>query len=335
MSRAKRSASQVVITGPPIAEEGMELLGKECSVQCIEPYLQPSEIARVLRDKRTDGLLVRMGRITREVIEASPNLRVIAKHGTGVDNIDLSAATELGIPVLIAPFANYQSVAEHVLGLMLALAKDIPRLDARIRESHWDKPNYRGVELSGKTLGLVGFGRIGRRVRQLVAPLEMKVSVYDPFLKPDEVPPGVRRVEKLEELLECADIVSLHCPLTRETRHLIGEKEFRIMKRTAWLINTARGEVVDEEALIDALKGGEIAGAGIDTFSSEPPRDISGLAHAGKTVLTPHIAGITEESFRRLGIEAAKNILTILQGRTPDRECLVNPEVLEHCSHTN
>jgi len=166
-------------------------------------------------------------------------------------------------------------------------------------------------------------------VKELVAPLQMKVLVYDPLLESSEIPPDVLRVEKLEELLKSADIVSLHCPLTEETRHLIGKSELKMMKKTAWLINTSRGEVVDQLALIAALKEGEIAAAGIDTFSKEPPEDMKALCNAGKTVLTPHIAGITQESFERMGIEAAKNILTILQGKRPDRECVVNPEVFE------
>lgn len=329
MEKSTKFLFNVVITGPPIAKEAMDLLGKRCTVENTEPYLQPLELAQKLRDEKTDGLLVRMGKITEEVIKASPNLKVIAKHGTGVDNIDVGAATESKIPVLITPFANYESVAEHVLGLMLALAKDIIRLDVRIRGGHWDKSHYRGVELYAKTLGLIGFGRIGHRVKELVDPLQMKVLVYDPYLRSNAIPPDIRRVEKLEELLKCADIVSLHCPLTQETRHLIGKNELKMMKKTALLINTARGEVVNEKALIDALKDGEIAGAGIDTFSKEPPEDIKALCNAGKTALTPHIAGITEESFERLGIEAAKNILTIFEGKTPDRNCVVNPEVFE------
>lgn len=329
MAAGMNSLFNVVITGPPIAKKAMDLLGKRCTVENTEPYLQPLELAQRLRDNNTDGLLVRMGRITGAVIRASANLKVIAKHGTGVDNIDVDAATQLKIPVLITPFANYESVAEHVLGLMLSLAKDIPRLDGRVREGQWDKPHYRGMELYGKALGLIGFGRIGRRVHELVAPLRMKVLVYDPFLQSDQIPAEATRVEKLEELLKSADIISLHCPLTNETRNLISRNEFKRMKKTAWLINTARGEVVNEEALVDALRNGEIAAAGIDTFSREPPEDINPLCDAGKTVLTPHIAGITEESFERLGIEAAKNILTILEGKMPDGEYVVNPEVFE------
>jgi D-3-phosphoglycerate dehydrogenase len=328
MTKSTNSRFSVVITGPSIANEGMKLLRKTCSVENTEPYLSPSELAAKLRHNETDGLLVRMGKITEEVIRASAHLKVIAKHGTGVDNIDVKAATELRIPVLVTPFANYESVAEHVLGLMLALAKDIPRLDARMREGHWDKPRYRGTELQGKTLGLIGFGRIGRRVRELVAPFHMRVLVYDPLLQSEQLPSEVTRVEELDELLKRADIVSLHCPLTGQTRHLIGEGELRTMKETAWLINTARGEIVDEGALIGALEKGEIAAAGIDTFSVEPPGDVEALRNAGKTVLTPHIAGITEGSFERMGIEAARNILTVLEGKKPSGECLVNPRVL-------
>ncbi len=329
MKKNKHPLFRVIITGPSIAKEAMELLSKTCHIEVIEPYPKPSELALKLLHEKTDALIVRTGKITVEVIKASSNLKVITKHGIGVDNIDVSAATELKIPVMITPFANYESVAEHTLGLILALAKDIPSLDSRIRQGYWDKSDDRGVELCYKTLGLIGFGRIGRRVRELVAPLQMKVLVFDPFLNPNEVLPDVIRVKKIEPLLKSADIISLHCPLTEQTRHLISKNELKMMKKTAWLINTARGEVVDEEALISALKKGEIAAAGMDTFNKEPPEDIHLLCRAGKTILTPHIAGITEESFKRMGIDAAKNVLTILKGEKPDKRCVVNPEVFE------
>lgn len=329
MKKSKPSLYQVIITGASIAKEAMELLSKTCNAECVGAYPKPSELALKLRREKTDALIVRTGKMTAEVIKASPNLKVITKHGIGVDNIDVRAATGLKIPVMITPFANYESVAEHTLALILALARDIPRLDSRIRQGHWDKYDSRGVELCYKTLGLIGFGRIGRRVRELVAPLQMKVLVYDPFLNPNEVLRDVTRVRKIEPLLKSADIVSLHCPLTEQTRHLISKNELKMMKKTAWLINTARGEVVDEEALIGALKKGEIAAAGMDTFNKEPPENIRLLIRAGKTILTPHIAGTTEESFKRMGLDAAKNVLTILKGEKPDKRCVVNPEVLE------
>jgi D-3-phosphoglycerate dehydrogenase len=178
-------------------------------------------------------------------------------------------------------------------------------------------------------LGLVGFGRIGRRVYELVSPLQMKVLVYDPYLTVENLPPDITLAAHLEDLLKEADIVSLHCPLTEQTRHLIGKKELEAMKKTAWLINTARGEVVDEEALISALQEGKIAGAGLDTFKKEPPEDLQLLCEAGKIVMTPHVAGATEEAFQRMGIEAAQNVLAVLEGKKIDKNYLANPEVLK------
>jgi D-3-phosphoglycerate dehydrogenase len=319
---------QVVITGDSIAPEAMKLLSGKCRVDFAGPYPNPAELAQKLSRLKADALIVRTGRIPGEVIKASPQLKVIAKHGIGVDTIDVKAASELKIPVLVASSANYESVAEHTLGLMLCLAKDIPWLDSRIRQGYWDKTTYRGRELFQKTLGLVGFGRIGRRVRELVAPLRMEILVYDPMIPEKDFPEGVTRVGKLETLLRKADIVSLHCPLTEQTRHLIGEKELGMMKKTAWLVNTARGEVVDGEALVRALREEKIAAAAIDTFPQEPPKDLRSLGNAGKVVLTPHIAAATEESFNRMGVEAAKNVLAILQGEIPEGDRVVNPEVL-------
>ena len=329
MTHAETSRFHVLVTGPQLAEEALALLSKTCRVSFTKPYIPSDELVEKLGRGPADAILVRMGQITQEVIEASPRLKVISKHGIGVDNIDIAAATRRNIPVTIACRANFESVAEHVLGLMFSLARNIPWLDTRFRQGRWEKPNYQGFELYAKTLGLVGFGRIGRRVRELVAPLKMTILVYDPLIRPETLPPDATRVHELETLLDRADIVSLHCPLTEKTRHLIGKNEFKRMKKTAWLINTARGAIVDQTALIEALEAGEIAAAGLDTFEEEPPAAITRLAGAGKTVLTPHIAGLTEASFRRMGLEAAGNILTVLEGKKPDLECVVNAEVIK------
>jgi D-3-phosphoglycerate dehydrogenase len=312
---------RVVITGDNLAPEAMKILSEKCRVVFTGPYPQPSVLAQKLREEKAHALILRTGKVPAEVVKASPDLKVIAKHGAGFDNIDVQTAT--------ASTANYESVAEHTLGLMFSLAKDIPRLDSRMRQGFWDKTQYRGVELYRKTLGLVGFGRIGRRLHELVAPLQMKVLVFDPFLRDGSLPPMVTLVSQLDELLQAADIVSLHCPLTEQTRNLIGKRELGIMKKSAWLINTARGEVVDEEALIAALQEGEIAAAGIDTFRKEPPDDLNLICNAGKVVVTPHVAAATEESFNRMGVEAARNVMTILEGKKPDRGSLANPEILE------
>ena len=318
----------VVVTSDRISPEAVELLSEKCRINFVGSYSKPSDIARIVSDNRADGLIVRTGKITREVIQASPRLRVIAKHGIGVDNVDVPAATELKIPVLISASANYRSVAEHALALMLSLAKDIPALDARVRGGHWDKTSYCGVELFGKGLGLVGFGRIGRCLAELVAPFGMNVVVFDPFMT-GEVPPGVTRVQEIGMLLKAVDIVSLHLPLTEGTRHLIGAAELRMMKKTAWLINTARGGIVDQEALIVALKEGTIAAAGLDTFAQEPPENLDRLCGAGKLVLPPHVGAATAESIVRMALEAARNVLMVLEGKKPERGVMVNPEMYD------
>ena len=320
---------RVVVTGDTLAPEAMEILSAKCRVVFAGPYPDPSNLAQLVRQERAQALIVRTGKATAEVIQASPDLKVVAKHGVGFDNIDVNAAASLRIPVMISATANFESVAEHTLGLMLSLAKDIPRMDGRMHQGFWDKTQYRGVELFKKTLGIIGFGRIGRRVSQLVAPLQMRILISDPYISEESMPPGIQRVSHLEPLLKEADIVSLHCPLTEETRNLIGKKELLRMKKTAFLINTARGGIADEEALIEALREGKIAGAAIDTFRQEPPEDLRRLCEAGKVILTPHIAAATDAAFTRMGAEAARNTLAILEGEKPDRNYMANPEILE------
>lgn len=319
----------VVIIGPPIAQEAVSLLSRSCRVEYAEASAPEDEVIHKVASCKTDALIVRMGKASGEVIRASPKLRVIAKHGIGVDNIDVVAATAAGIPVLITPRANYESVAEHTLGLMLAAARSIPRLDYRIRQGHWDKANYRGVELFRKTLGIVGFGRIGRRLQELVVPFQMKVVIYDPLLSAENLPPDIIRVDDIHELLKIADFVSINCPLTQTTRRLIGEKEIKIMKKSAWIINTSRGGIIDEADLLAALEGDEIRGAAIDTFMQEPPAGTPLLGRTRKTVLTPHIGGVTQESFIRMGMQAAENVLGFLESEAVDPDCVVNRDILE------
>jgi D-3-phosphoglycerate dehydrogenase len=322
------SLFRVVITGDTIAPEAMEILAGKCRVVFTGPYPPPEILAQKLKEEMAQALILRTGKVTADVVKASADLKVIAKHGAGFDNIDVQTATALKVPVVTAATANYESVAEHTLGLMFSLAKSISWLDGRMRQGFWDKTQFRGVELFRKILGLVGFGRIGRRVYELTAPLQMKVLVFDPLLPDRSLPSTVTRVLRLDDLLKASDIVSLHCPLTGQTRNLIGKRELEMMKKSAWLINTARGEVVDEEALITALQEGKIAAAGIDTFRKEPPEDVRRLCEAGRVVLTPHVAAATDEAFSRMGIEAARNTLTILERKEPDRDFVVNPEVL-------
>jgi D-3-phosphoglycerate dehydrogenase len=326
--KSEKSLYSVVVTGDSLAPEAMKLLEGTCRIVFAGPYPDPAKLAQLLRQEKAQGLILRTGKATADVIQASPDLKVVSKHGVGFDSIDVPAATALRIPVMISATANFESVAEHALGLMLCLAKDIPRMDGRMHQGFWDKTQYRGVELFRKTLGLIGFGRIGRRVSQLAAPLQVKILISDPYIPKESIPPEIWRVSPLENLLKEADIVSFHCPLTEETRNLIGKKELGRMKKTAWLINTARGGIVDEEALISALREGEIAGAALDTFRLEPPEDLRRLCEAGKLVLTPHIAAATDAAVTRMGVEAAQNTLAVLEGKLPDKNSMVNPEIL-------
>jgi D-3-phosphoglycerate dehydrogenase len=317
----------VVITGPALAESAMQELAGKCRIIKAEPYASAREIETIVRESRADGLIVRMGQIDAGVIEASDRLKVITKHGTGTDNIDRESADRANVPVMITPTANYESVAEHALGLLLAIGRGVVYLDDRMRQGNWDKSTFKGKELYGKTLGIVGYGRIGQRLAELVQPMAMNILVFDPFLKALKDATEATLVRELEHLLKVADFVSLCCPLTPQTSNLIGALQFKTMKNSAFLVNTARGGVVDEAALETALANGEIAGAALDTFAQEPPEKVSSFARFDNVILTPHIGGVSQESFERMGMQAVKNVLDVLESRPLDPACVLDATV--------
>ncbi len=321
-------ANRVLLTGLPLADEAMATLRTRVSYRVTPPYPEPDQIAALAAEDGIQGMIVRLGQITRQVLAASPHLRVVVSHGVGVDHIDVEAATELGIPVCITASANFQSVAEHALAMMLCLAKNLFLYDKQMRRGVWD-PSSRGTDLLGKCLGIVGVGRIGRRLAELVQPLGMTVIGYDPHLPADRFPETIRRVESLDELLRQSDFVSLHCPRTQETYHMIGQRELEIMKPTAVLINTARGGIVDESALLRALETGTIWGAGLDNFETEPlPSDSPLLPLQDRLICTPHVAGLTQEALVRMGTEAVSILLGFLDSKELDPDTVVNPGVL-------
>lgn len=322
-------SARIVVTGPTLAAEAMALL-KERGVEAVfvPPYTSPADLAELVRRERPDAILVRMGEVDAAVIGASDRLRAISKHGVGYNNIDVAAASALGVPVMIARAANARSVAELVIAMMFALVKGLLRLDAGLRSGKWEKPGYSGMELTGKCLGIVGLGSIGREVVALAEPLRMRVLAFDPGVPKAAVPAGVRLVERLDEMLGEVDVLSLNCPLNDATRNMIGARELAAMKRGAFLVNAARGGVVDEVALTDALRSGTIAGAGLDSFSVEPPAADSPLWSLPNVIVTPHIAGVTREASARVGVQAVENILAVLEGRAPDPGCVVNPEAV-------
>ncbi len=288
------------------------------------------EILEHIRDK--DAILCLLtDKIDAEVMDAAPNLKVISTYSVGFDHIDVEAATKRGIYVTHTPGVLTDAVAEFTIGLLLAVTRRILEADKTIREGKWDKPwnpfFLTGPELKGKTLGIVGFGRIGRAVAKKVQGFEMKVIYYDVFRNEKaEKELGVEFVD-LETLLKESDFVSLHVPLTKETYHMVSEKELRMMKNTAYLINTARGAVVDTEALVKALKEGWIAGAALDVFEQEPLPPGHPLTKLGNVVLAPHIASATIEARQRMAELAAKNLVAVLKGEVPP--ALVNPDVMK------
>ena len=323
---ARRPCPKVLVV-QPIHSAGLELLSRVAEVVAADNP-SPQHLLECVGD--VVGMLVRTSPVPAELIEAAPHLRVIARHGVGVDNIDVAAATRRNVIVAYTPTANTTSVAEHTLVLMGALAKQLLTYDRATRTGGWEiRDSNRAVDLGGKTLGLVGLGRIGREVaRRARAAFDMTVLGYDPYLDAATVEAlGVRPAASLDELLREADVVSIHVPLTDATRHLIGAAEMARMKPTAFLINTSRGPVVDEAALVEALRSGRIAGAGLDVFAEEPPPASHPLFDLPNVILTPHSAALTAECVVRMALGAAQAIVDVLEGRRPEH--VANPEVLE------
>ncbi len=320
---------RIFITGTPIAEAALQILrNRKCLLEIGEPTDTPDDLVRKLARFDPDGLIVRQGRITAAVQDAPRRLRVICKHGVGTDNIDIEEATKRGIPVLFTPGTNAESVAEHALGLILSLTRRIPQQDRRIRGGVYEKATYDGQELHGKTLGLVGFGHVGRRLCGLVAPFEMTVLVHDPFWTAEPLAGHVSMVQHLEELLPRVDILSLHCPLSPSTKGLINRRTIAMMKRGACLVNTARGGIVDEHDLVEALRSGHVGGAALDVLKQEPPAADSPLFDLDNVVLTPHVSGTSERSMSNMGQQAVRNVLAVLEGESVDPRSVLNGQVL-------
>lgn len=257
-----------------------------------------------------DGLVVRSRtKVNRAVIAAASKLRVIGRAGVGVDNIDVAAATEKGIVVVNSPLAATIAVAELTLGMMLALARDLPQANASMKRGEWDKKRFKGTELFGKTLGLVGMGRIGSAVAGRASALGMHVISFDPYVNPNQTAP-----EHLHQVLAQSDYVSVHTPLTAETQGLINAAAFAAMKPGAYIVCTARGGVIDEAALVAALNSGKVAGAALDVFETEPPGATELVLHP-KVIATPHVGANTDEAQLRAGEDIAQEIIAALTGK--------------------
>ena len=301
----------------PIHADAVDLLSTVAEVSYSEDWEQDT-LVEVARD--VDGIIVRAnGRITPRIMDAAPRLVVVARHGVGVDNVDVAAAAERGIYVVNAPGTNSEAVAEHCVGMMIALSRHFLPSDGALRQGRWTaRQDYLGWELRGKTLGIVGFGHIGRCVATICRRgFDMSILYCDVEAYPQaEQTLGAQRMS-LHDLLREVDYVSVHAPLLPETQGLIGDGEFALMKPTAIFLNLARGPIVDEGALIDALREGTIAGAGLDVFTEEPTPIDNPLLTFENVVVTPHMAGMTQESMLRMAMAAVRNVMSVWEGKTP------------------
>lgn len=266
-----------------------------------------------------DAVLARTAPFPAKVLEAGKKLKVISRHGVGYDNIDVVRATELGIWVTFAPESNANTVAEHAIGCVLTLARNFIQLDREVRTGNWDvRDKLLGTDLSGKVLGIVGLGKIGRRVAQKAARgLDMIVVGYDPFLKPEQIAEFATPAKSIDEIFSAADFVTVHIPGGPSNRGIIGKKQFTLMQKTAFFINASRGDVVVESDLIDALRNRMIAGAAIDVYEKEPPQKDNPLLSMGNVLLTPHNASQTRECMIRMALHAAQGIDEVLSGKRP------------------
>lgn len=275
-----------------------------------------------------DAVLIRTQPMPAHAIDRAGRLRIVSRHGVGYDAVDVSALNARSIPLTIVGDVNSVSVAEHTLMLMLSVAHATIPYDAATRASHWSRRNsFEASELHGKTVLVVGFGRIGRAVSKLCAAFGMRVAVYDPFIAPSAIETeGYAALSDLGAALPAVDVVTVHVPLVSGGA-VIGEAELDLLKPGAIVVNTARGGIVDEAALVKALEAGRLRGAGLDVFATEPPKEDDPLLSCERTVLSPHSAGLTEECAARMAVSAARNIVDFFEGRL-DRARVVNLEVL-------
>jgi D-3-phosphoglycerate dehydrogenase len=304
-----------ILVSDPLSEEGLKILkdSKEFQVD-VKTELKPEELKAIIKDYQ--ALVVRSAtKVTKEVIAAADNLKVIGRAGVGLDNVDLEAATQKGIIVMNTPGGNTISTAEHTMSMVLALSRNIAQANASTKKAEWKRSKFMGVELYGKSLGIVGFGRIGKEVAKRALSFGMKVLAYDPFLSREVAEELGIEVVELNELLKNADYITVHTPLTDETKHMISAAQLALMKKGVRLINCARGGIIDEVALINAIKEGKVAGAALDVFEKEPLSAESELLKLDNVILTPHLGASTEEAQVNVAIEVSEIVRDALLGR--------------------
>lgn len=300
--------STILITGADLAPQALELLAGHEIVYAGKTPTEESLVA-LCRAHDPVAIIVRYGKVGAAVMDAAPSLKVISKHGSGTDTIDKVAAQARGIEVVAAVGANAAAVAEQALALLLACAKSVVELNARMHDGHWDKATHKSLELGGRTIGLLGLGAIGLRFARMADALGMRVIGFDPFAK--NLPDYVQSVD-LETIWREADAISLHCPLTDDNRGLLDAATLAQCKRGVIVVNTARGGLIDEAALLAAVRSGQVRAAGLDSFAVEPMTAGHPFQHEPNFVLSPHIGGVTSDAYVNMGVGAAKNLLQVL-----------------------
>lgn len=298
----------IIVTGADLAPEALALLG-DYEIAFAGKTPQTADIVALARQHNPVGIIVRYGSVTAEVMDAAPALKVISKHGTGTDTIDKAAAQARGIKVTAAAGANAAAVAEHALALMLACAKSVVQLDARMHAGHWDKATHKSLELNGLTIGLVGLGAIGRRFARMCDAIGMRVIGFDPFAT--DLPDHIEAVP-LEKIWEASDVISLQCPLTPENKEMVNASTLARCKAGVIVVNTARGGLIDEAALLEAVRSGRVAAAGLDSFAREPMSSPHMFHGQPGFVLSPHIGGVTNAAYVNMGVAAATNTVAVL-----------------------
>ncbi|WP_392408319.1 phosphoglycerate dehydrogenase [Chlorogloeopsis fritschii] len=319
-----------VLVSDPIDQAGIDILSQVATVD-VKTNLKPEELVQIIGDY--DALMIRSGtRVTKEIIEAGTQLKIIGRAGVGVDNVDVPAATRKGIVVVNSPEGNTIAAAEHALAMMLSLSRYIPDANASVKRGEWDRKSFIGAEVYKKTLGVIGLGKIGSHVATVAKAMGMKLLAYDPFISTERAEQIGCQLVELDLLVQQADYITLHMPKTPETTHLIDAKMLAKMKPTARIVNCARGGIIDEEALAVALKEGQIAGAALDVFESEPLGESSLRALGKEIILTPHLGASTTEAQVNVAIDVAEQIRDVLLG-LPARSAVnipgLGPDILE------
>lgn len=304
-----------ILVSDPLSEQGIKILKKQKGFEVdLKPKTPPEELKKIIKDY--DALIVRSGtKVTKDIIKAADKLKVIGRAGVGIDNVDVAAASQKGIIVMNTPEGNTISTAEHTMSMILSLSRNIPQANNSLKQDKkWDRKTFMGVELYGKVLGVVGLGRVGKEVAKRCLSFGMKILAYDPFLLTEKAKEMEVELVDLNRLFKESDYITLHVPLTDETKHMISEKELAKMKNGVRIINCARGGIIDEKALYEALKKGKVAGAALDVYEKEPPLQ-SPLLELNNIITTPHLGAATKEAQLGVAVDVARQVVDALLGK--------------------